>query len=991
MIKVSKKIYMKVLAIFMLITVGIAQVGDILTQSLYASEKTMTFSYTGGTEKVFYNKAYNYNTSYRRAKLDDYTAYCLDYGRQLPEGTMKYKRELSAKATSVLMAGYPNRTASEIGVSTAKEAYLATQLALWNTVTSTGDSKTGLDLDYSNLVAVSGEESLFNTVKTFAKKIQAHAEANPYNPSFSLKFSGSKAKTTNSDGNIVVGPYTLSMSSGYEGKSAKVSLSNAPSSAKTTDKNGNAKTTFTEGEGIYVTMNGAEKASTLKLSATVSGYDYIGAVYGNSNSSEQDYVTAVKKATSDDASISVSWESASGSLKILKVDNAGNKVTGAKFEVRNSNNTVIANITTDTNGSATVENLNVGTYKLVETYAPSGYILNSSPITVEVTGGTTTTKTVVNQKEQEKTGNIQIIKVDQYGNRVTGAKFELRTSSNFTMATGTTDTNGIIGFENLAVGNYTLVETYTPSNYILDQTPIYVTVTSGSTATKTVTNYIKTVTQAPPTVIYGNFKITKVDDSGNPISNVKFDLYNSSRVKIATMITDTNGVSIVSNLTTGTYYYKEVEVPNGVIIDNNEYSFNISSSGTIERTIVNKLQKGTLKIVKVDESGNYLSQVKFNILDSNKNKIATITTGTDGVASISDLANGTYYYQEISAPESVILDTNQYPFTIDNTNKYIEKRVVNNLIKGNLKIIKVDDLGNKVSGVKFEILDLSMNVLDTIVTGQDGVATSKSLAKGKYYYREVEAPSNLIFDKQVYAFTISKTGEVITKEIVNETQKGSLQIIKMDDYKNPVQGAKFNILDSSKKVIQTITTDKNGIANTSNLPVGSKYYYKEVSVPNNVIIDSNEYEFVVQNGIIQKNVTNVLKKSKLQIIKLDKNTKSPIANVKFEILNESKQVVDTITTDSQGNAYSKDLVIGKYYYKEVSVPDTYKIDSKEYDFNIKDNNQDVQKVVYNSPKGALPTTGSAFGANIGIVLVVTGIGIIGYVFIASSKYKKKVL
>lgn len=1076
MIKVSKKIYMKVIAIFMLIAVGVAQIGDMLTQSLYASEKTMAFSYTGGVEKVFTNKDYDYNTSYRKAKLDDYTAYCLDYGRQLPAGTLKYKRELSDAATSILVKGYPNTTASEIGASNEKEAYLATQLALWNTVKSTGDSKTGLAIDFNSLKAVSGEEALFEKVKKLAIQIIARAKADPYNPSFSLKITTSKAKTTNNNGDVVIGPYVLAMT-GFNGKAAKLSLSNAPSSAKITDKNGSSKTSFTAGEEIYVTMDGSEKSSTLKLNATVSGYEYVGAVYGSSDSAEQNYVTAVKKTVSEEATASVSWTNEPGKIQIIKVDSNGNRLTGAKFSIKNSSGKEVAQATTNANGTSLIDGLPVGDYTVVETYAPSGYVLNNTPAKVSVKSGTTVSQTFINQKESQKSGNIQIIKVDQYNNKITGAKFELRNSSNNLIAEGTTNTSGTTTFSGLPVGNYIVIETYTPSNYILNSNPMSITVSSGNTETRTVVNYIKTVDR-PVEVISGAFKITKVDESGSPIANVKFDLFNASRVKVAIMTTNTSGVSIASGLPAGTYYYRETEVPAGVIIDNNEYSFTISSSTTVERTIVNKLQKGTLKIVKVDESGKSITNVKFNILNSSRNVIATMTTDTSGVTTISDLPNGTYYYQEISAPENVIIDNNQYQFTIDNSTKYvekrivnslkgsikivkvdengnylanvkfnildsaknkiatittdnngiatlvnltngtyyyqevsapenvvldttqyefainstsksIEKRVVNNLIKGNLKIVKVDDLGNKLSGVKFEILDLNMNVLDTIVTGQDGTATSKSLPKGKYYYREVEAPSNLIFDKQVYAFTISKTGEVITKEIVNETIKGSLQIVKKDDEQNPLQGVKFNILDSNKKVVETITTDKNGIANTSNLPMGKKYYYKEVKVPDNVIIDSKEYEFTIENGIIQKNVVNFLKRAKLQIIKLDKNNKEPISNVKFDILNENKQVVETITTDSQGNAYSKELPLGKYYYKEVSVPNEYKIDTKEYDFSIKDNDKDIQKVVYNTKKESLPATGSAFGANIGIIFVVAGASIIGYVLVASSKSKKK--
>lgn len=1073
--KVPKKIYMRIIAIFMLISIGVTQIGDIINQTLYAAEKTMSFSYTGGSEKVFINEAYgDYNTIYRQAKLDDYVAYCLDYGRKLPSGNLTYKRTLSDKATSVLIAGYPNRSASEMGASNAKEAYLGTQLALWKTVNSTGDSKTGLNFDISDLKAVSGQETLFTKVKKVASNVENNAKINPYNPKFSLTINSSKAKNVNEGSNILAGPYVLNMT-GFDGKTAKVELSGAPSGTKIVDKNGAVKSKFTNGENIYVQIPGSSLSSSLTLKAEVSGYEYTGVVYGGS-SSEQSYATVVKKTVALDKSIKINWENTPGKIQITKVDNSGSKISGVKFELRNSSNKRLAEATTDGNGKITFNELMPGTYKVVETYAPSGYILNSTPVTFEVTNGETLSKTIVNQKEGQKSGNIQITKVDQYNNKIYGAIFELRNSNNQRLAEGVSDSNGIVNFNELNAGNYIVVETYVPSNYILNSSPINLTVTGGNTTYRTVTNQYYVPNK--PTEVYGNFKIRKIDDVGNSISGVKFELYNSNRSRIAVMVTDSNGVAIaselpkgtyyykevqvptgyeinnneysftvtgsgmvertvvnnringslkikkvddagnpisgvkfeiynssrniistittdsngiatVSNLSNGTYYYKEVQVPAGVQIDNTEYSFNINGSTVVEKTIVNKLIKGSLKIIKVDELGNSLAQVKFNILDSNKNKIATIVTDNNGIATISDLSNGTYYYQEVNAPESVILDTNQYQFTIDNTNKYIEKKVVNNLIKGKIKVIKVDDLGNKIAGVKFEILDLKMNILDTIITDENGVATSKDLQKGKYYYREVEAPDNVIIDKQVYAFSITKNEELVQKTIINELIKGSLQIIKKDDYSNPIQGVKFDILNSNKKVVDTITTDKNGIAQTSNLPLG-KYYYKEVKVPDNVIIDSKEYEFNIQNGITEKNIVNVLKKSKLQIIKLDKLNKEPIANVKFQILNENKEVVDTVVTDSQGNAYSKDLVLGKYYYKEIEAPEKYKIDTKEYEFKIKGNNEDIQKIIYNVPKESLPATGSSFGSNIGLILMISGVTIGGYVIVLSIRKKEDI-
>ena len=226
-------------------------------------------------------------------------------------------------------------------------------------------------------------------------------------------------------------------------------------------------------------------------------------------------------------------------------------------------------------------------------------------------------------------------------------------------------------------------------------------------------------------------------------------------------------------------------------------------------------------------------------------------------------------------------------------------------------------------------------------------------------------------------------------EVINKRITGNLNVIKVDDNNTPIKGVKFEIYDANKNKVDTITTDENGKAASKDLQIGT-YTYKEVSVPKGYVIDENEYEFAVtsKETKIEKTVVNNRAKGALKIIKLEKGTKTPIEGVTFEILDENKNVVDTIVTNKDGIAEKQDLIVGKYYYREISAPDKYIVDSKEKSFKLTDNGEIFEATVYNEAK-TLPVTGGSLSLDMLIVLMVAGFSIVGFTTMKVVKEKKE--
>ena len=227
-----------------------------------------------------------------------------------------------------------------------------------------------------------------------------------------------------------------------------------------------------------------------------------------------------------------------------------------------------------------------------------------------------------------------------------------------------------------------------------------------------------------------------------------------------------------------------------------------------------------------------------------------------------------------------------------------------------------------------------------------------------------------------------------SKQFTWEKREGNIEIVKVDQNGASVEGAEFKVVDESGKEVAKQKTNKEGKITIKGLPVG-KYTVTEISAPEGYILKAETKTVTVKTGETARiKAVNEKIIGGLEIIKIDEDTKEKIEGVTFEILDENKNVVDTIVTNKDGIAEKQDLIVGKYYYREISAPDKYIVDSKEKSFKLSDNGEIFEATVYNEAK-TLPVTGGSLSLDMLIVLMVAGFSIVGFTTMKVVKGKKE--
>ena len=187
-------------------------------------------------------------------------------------------------------------------------------------------------------------------------------------------------------------------------------------------------------------------------------------------------------------------------------------------------------------------------------------------------------------------------------------------------------------------------------------------------------------------------------------------------------------------------------------------------------------------------------------------------------------------------------------------------------------------------------------------------------------------------------------------------EKGSLTINKVDaDTGAALSGVTYRLFDASGNKVADMTTGADGRAVFSDLPLGS-YSYQEISAPEGYVVDSTRYTVTISTSAlhITEQRTNALAKGSIEILKVDAETRQPLAGVVYRLFDANGSKIADGTTDGNGKVTFSDLKPGKYAYQEISTVSGYLLDNTRYEFSLTSENLHVKVTRENMPtKGSL--------------------------------------
>ncbi|MGX8832830.1 SpaA isopeptide-forming pilin-related protein [Amedibacillus sp. YH-ame6] len=722
----------------------------------------------------------------------------------------------------------------------------------------------------------------------------------------------------------------------------------------------------------------------------------------DTNGDEKTYPVEVASTSEKVILVSVANTPKKQDIEIIKFDSNDESILldGAQFEIFYDNeckNQVTGTTIVETiMGKAKFDGLPLGVYYIKEIKAPDGYQDDKKIFWIDTRYQSEVIR-VSNTKvpSTKADGQLKIEKVekDDTTKKLNGAQFHIVGPNGYDE---TVLCDGELLISNLAYGSYTITEVLAPTGYQKSDEEKVIEVTKDSSIEPVLVSFVNDR-------IYGSLHITKIDSiTKEPLSNAIFEIYEYKDgvrgMLMDTIMTDLMGQATSTMLPFGQYEVVETKAPEGYLLagnltiqskqmDNvqaNSKVVSIVSSNTVVQveSFENLPVRGSVKILKQDENNLPIADVVFQLYDAEGNFIEgkQIITDEQGSGVIENLPYGTYYFEEVSAPEQYYLNENFFPFKIENNQEVvILPTIVNESVKGKISIKKIDfdtslSLGNASYGIYEKIDDNGMVIgdpIDTVTTkAEEFVSTNIELSPGTYYIKEIQAPNHYRLNEEITKLELTRDTPSQSVILSNEHKKASIKIRKVDK-DNPnmgLKGAIFELYDAAnydqyiqssdetielKSIGDPIVTDENGEGTSSNaLLTNGNYVLLEKRAPDGYALTNEPIRFSIDdsqdNTVIELPVIKNEAFKGLIIYKHDQSGGPlPFAHFKvYKMSGDVPSVDDTFVGEYDSDAYGliqidiSSIGYGRYYANETRTPsDEYALPSDVFFFNelTKDN------------------------------------------------------
>ena len=447
------------------------------------------------------------------------------------------------------------------------------------------------------------------------------------------------------------------------------------------------------------------------------------------------------------------------------------------------------------------------------------------------------------------------------------------------------------------------------------------------------------------------------------LDGAKFNIYRDGQI-VGSDVTMNGGIIEVKNVTEGLWSFVEVEAPEGFCADSAPISVYVDTTdGDKQYTVVaENYALPDMKIIKRDAmSGKPIAGTVFSIKSVTGNFSTSVTTGTDGSATLSSIPADVYVVREESVPE---------PYIVSNTEQTVALRpgqtsevTFVDYEKPGLEVIKKNIAnGEPIEGVTYRIEQIDGSFSTTATTDSHGRIFLDSIPVGTYKVTEINVPSHVILCP-IPQEVVLKAGETSTVTFFNAL-KPTLEIRKVDSVTgDPVKGAKFQIWYASNHTdtgelndLGIYYTDESGKIFLSEVKDGW-YKVTELEAPQGYSIkEPATQECFISGGESKVLTFENVPLSAIIIRKVDSETGQPLEGAWFRIRyldgtsGTGGTVIGEYRTSSNGTIVVTGLKAGTYVCEEISAPDGYVITDATETVYLSGKDQDVITVTFGNDK-----------------------------------------
>ena len=447
------------------------------------------------------------------------------------------------------------------------------------------------------------------------------------------------------------------------------------------------------------------------------------------------------------------------------------------------------------------------------------------------------------------------------------------------------------------------------------------------------------------------------------LAGARFSIYFNGQI-VGSDITNAQGEIYVENAATGLWSFVETSAPDGFCVDPTPKSVYVDvSEGDREYSVAaTNYELPDMKIIKRDAmSGKPIAGTVFSIKSVTGSYSTSVTTGTDGSATLSAIPAGVYVVREESVPEPYIVTNTEQTVAL-RPGKTSEVTFVD-YEKPGLEIVKKNIAnGEPIEGVTYRIEQIDGSFSTSARTDNHGRIFLASIPVGSYKVTEINVPSHVILCPIPQEVAL-KAGETSTVTFFNAI-KPSLEIRKLDSVTgDPVKGAKFQIWygsnhtdtgelndlgtyfsDASGKII--LPEIKDGWYKVTELEPASGYAIKEPATQECFISGGESKVLTFENTPL----------SAIIIRKVDSESGQPLEGAWFRIRylggtsGTGGTVIGEYRTSSNGTIVVTSLKAGTYVCEEISAPDGYVITDATETVYLSGKDQDVITVTFGNDK-----------------------------------------